>query len=925
MVIGVDARLPMTGVCRSDQGNMRKSSSALYVSRRVAAGMALLLLGGLGARAHGQQPAEPSDINPVNGEVVYLIDQASGLQADLNGGSTSAGANLLLETRSFTSLTQRWALTRVGSAWVISNLSDGLCLDASSGSGGTSTVQNPCAPASTTQQWTLNATSNGYVTLTNSGTGLLLDASGTAADAQLVQTAEAETATQSQQWLLRPVFFRGVDNALLEKQEEERATAGLPWWQDAGQAEDVLAILKDHGVNLVRVRPTSAPPYSTLTLNGSSGIPATCTGNGCYAETDAVDLDLAKRAKQLGMAVELTVLFDGGSSNAIPGAWSSDSLTQAETDLYNYVKAEVEAYRSAGAMPDMVTIGNEVDTGFLGSLGSPTGSNFGPFAALEKQGMQAVLDAASDTSLGPALPPPLRCIHITPAWDLTNFFGYVNSNGIPYDAMCQSYYPFDHGPLTAAQASAANPNNQPVEQTALTNAATTIGKPIFVIEAAEHYEGGFEAADPWYPETMAGQRQFFIDLTSVLRGLPNHLGMGLEYWDPAGVNIPGSGGYTNGDGATDATYVWNGLTLFDNADTSGSSQSSAPTYSAVLEGVDALGGRLDPTLAYKLVNLANGQVLGATGSAALGTAADSGVESPAQQWTISSNGDGTFQIANGNTSSGPAVLDGGGSTTAGSTVGVAAASTGSATQAWNLLSAGNGTYAIVNKLSGLVLAAGSGIEQTAASSANTDWITPASQAQQWQIVPVYLSSGTVSAPPSFSLAGTPSSLTLSAGGSGTVNLTLTPVGGYAGTITMSCTTTLANVGCTFSPSSYMADGSNTVLTGTVAIASSGSATLAQPEFGGGRGGFTAAMVWVLPVGLLVVLARRRKDGRLGLMVLGALLVLATGVTACSGGGGSGSGGGGGGGSQPVTGTVTVTAAGSAGNVMQTLNVTVTVE
>lgn len=874
--------------------------------------------------ALGQQPAEPSDINPVSGEMVYLVNQASGLQADLNNGSTAGGDKPLLEARSFTSLTQRWALTRVGSAWLISNVSNGLCLDAGSGSGATTTVQNPCTPATATQQWTLSATADGYATVTNRGTGLVLDASGTAAGATLAQTAASGSATQSQQWLLRPAFFRGVDNALLEKQEEERAAAGLPWWQDAGQAQDVLAILKNHGVNTLRERPTSAPPYATLTLNGSSGIPATCTGNGCYAETDAVDLDLAKRAKQLGMAVELTLLFDGGSSNAIPETWSGDSLTQAESDLYNYVKAEVEAYRSAGAMPDMVTIGNEVDTGFLGSLGSPTGSNFGPFAALEKQGMQAVLDAASDTSLGPALPAPLRCIHVTPAWDLTNFFGYVNSNGIPYDAMCQSYYPFDHGPLTAAQASVSNPNNQPVEQTVLTNAATSIGKPIFVIEAAEHYEGGFGSADPWYPETMAGQRQFFIDLTKVLKGLPNHLGMGLEEWDPAGVNIPRSGGYTNGDGATDATYVWNGLTLFDNAETSGSSQSSAANYSAVLEAVDALGGRLDPTLTYKLVNVASGQVLGTVGTTTLGTAADSGAESPAEQWTITSNGDGTFQIANGNTSGGQVVLDGGGSTTVGSTVGVAASSSGSATQAWNILTTGNGTYALVNKLSGFVLAAGSGIEQTAAASANTDWITPASQAEQWQLVPVYLSSGMVSAPPGFSLAGTPSSLTLSAGGSGTVNLTLTPVGGYAGTIKMSCTTTLANVGCTFSPSSYTADGSNTALTGSVSIASSGSAMLARPALGGS---LWRTAAWLLPIGLLTLGSWKRRGGKnASLWLLAVLLGCAVGLSACSGGSSGGGGSVGGGGlTQPVTGTVTVTAAGSTGNVTQTLTVTLTVD
>src|ERR1017187_8009547 len=104
-------------------------------------------------------------------------------------------------------------------------------------------------------------------------------------------------ATQSQQWLLRPAFFRGVDNALLEKQEAARAALGLSWWQDAGQQQDVLDIFKNHGVNMVRLRPTSVPPYA----NASQ---AQCSGNACYAETEAQDLDLAKRAKNLGMSVE---------------------------------------------------------------------------------------------------------------------------------------------------------------------------------------------------------------------------------------------------------------------------------------------------------------------------------------------------------------------------------------------------------------------------------------------------------------------------------------------------------------------------------------------------------------------------------------------------------------------------------------------
>jgi arabinogalactan endo-1,4-beta-galactosidase len=420
----------------------------------------------------------------------------------------------------------------------------------------------------------------------------------TAAGTFVNLTPRSGVATQSQQWLLRPTFFRGIDNALLEKQEAARASTGLTWWKDAGQPQDVLAMLKNHGVNMVRIRPSSAPPYSNPSQTG-------CTGNACYAETDAEDLDLAKRTKNLGMSLELTVLFDGGSSASVPPAWANHTLTQLQTDIYNYVKAEVLAYRQAGTMPDLISIGNEVDTGFLGSLGSPTGADFGGFAALQVQAMQAVKDAAADTSIGPAIPPPLTCIHVTPAWDLTQFFTLANQNNIPYDAVCQSYYPIFHGPLTDAQAAASNPGNKPVEQDVLIAAANNLGKPIFIIETGEHYEKGFQANDPWYaPPSIAMQGQFLTDLESVQKALPNSLGMGIEYWNPAGVNIPNlSGGFFNGDNLADAIYVWNGMELFNNADSSGTTNVNDPNYSELLPALDTLGSKRDSATKRKAVTL----------------------------------------------------------------------------------------------------------------------------------------------------------------------------------------------------------------------------------------------------------------------------------------------------------------------------------
>jgi arabinogalactan endo-1,4-beta-galactosidase len=905
--------------------------------RALVPALALALALACASPARAQQPAEPVDPTPINGETYYLINQLSGLQADLDGGaSAAAGTAAIVATRSFTSLTQRWALTHLpGGKWAVSNLSTGLCLDTASSGATNSAVQNTCALSTATQQWTLTAASNGYATLTNASTGLVLDVSGgsSSSGSVLVETALGASPTQSQLWLLRPVFFRGVDTALLEKQEADRVALNTPWWQDAGQSADLLAILKNHGVNTVRIRPTSTPPYQTLTLNGSSAIPATCTGNGCYAEVDSADLNVAKRAKQLGLSVELTLFFDGGSSSSIPGAWSTDNLTQLESDVYAYVKSEIESYRSAGVMPDLVSIGNEVDTGLFGSLASP-GTSFSNFAAVEQQAMQAVLDASSDTSIGAAIPPPLRCIHITPAWNLSSFFSEAASNNIPFDAICQSYYPIYHGPLTAAQAAASNPGNQPVEQTVLT-AAAGIGVPIFVIETGEHYEDGFDANDPWYPATVAGQRQFLIDLDSVLKGLPNRLGMGMDYWDAEGVNTPASGGgFTNGDGDANATYTWNGLTIFDNADTSGTTETSAANYSAILAGADALGGKIDPTLSYVMVNVSSGELLSTAGQAVnggtpLGLVAGDGGATLDQQWSITSNGDGYFQIANLGVASGsPAqALDNSGSTASGAAVVLNPASSGDASQEWNLVTAGSGQYTLVNKASGLVLAAsGSGaIQQQSPASTSLDWITPTGNAQLWQVVPIHITEGAAAPPPNptFTLSPGQSSLSLTTSASSSVSLTLAPSGGYQGTVSMSCASTLSGLTCSFNPASYSLPGTNSSVTGSVTITAP--ATVATLHPNPARSISPAALCWLPGAFCLLFAAATRKRALRRLrseffFVVFALLLASAGMTACGGsGGGTGPTP-----PQSETGTVTVTAAGSSGNVSQSVAIAVTV-
>jgi arabinogalactan endo-1,4-beta-galactosidase len=634
--------------------------------------------------AGAQQPREPLDVHPLDGEAYYVINQHSGLQAD--SSVSSGSARVTQETWDFRESSQRWMFARAADgSWAIENVGAQKCLaDALQ-----RTELIDCG-VSIRNRWRLIPSANGYYTIRNRDTRRLLDvtAEATAPAAALVTSAETERRPQSQLWLLRPAVFRGMDNALLEKQEALRVSQNTPWWKDAGFSQDVLSIFRNHGINMIRLRPSSAPPYVDPSVTG-------CQGNACFAETESQDLDLARRAKNLGMSIELTLLFDGGSSRSVPSAWAADTLQQAQADLYAYVKAEVERYRSAGVMPDLISIGNEVDTGFLGALGSPTGAQFGNFAALQISGMQAVKDAASDPAVGPPLPRPLTCIHITPAWDLTSFFTLVKDNGIPYDVICQSYYPFFHGPLTDAQAMMANPFAKPVEQDALMNAVAQIGKPIFLIETGEHYENGFDANDPWYSPSVSNQRQFLLDLQGVMNGLPDNSSMGIEYWDGAGVNILADGGpfYFNGGFPPDSIYIWNGLTLFDNADSSGSSNQEDPGYSQLLSGIDALGGKLDQERKYKLVT-SSGNVLSLSGHHVV-FELDSVATTSREQWVIHSTGDGFFQVGNAQMTGPPLVLDGHDVDNT-----IAASPDNNPTQQWDVRSLGNGVFQLINRASG---------------------------------------------------------------------------------------------------------------------------------------------------------------------------------------------------------------------------------
>src|SRR4051794_14788615 len=201
---------------------------------------AMLTVHGAAARAAVSQPPPPVDPSPLDGDTEYLVNQASGLQAAV------AGDAAVVAPRSFSDLGQRWAMTRLTDGnWQISNVGDHRCLD---GAGLAS-----CRAGAASQEWSFTYVSNGYSTLTNVAAQRVLDVSA----GKL--TLSAANGAQTQLWEYRPTYFRGNDSSLQSKAEADRVFAT---WGPGGHAaslpgQALLQVLKDNGLNMVRVRPAS--------------------------------------------------------------------------------------------------------------------------------------------------------------------------------------------------------------------------------------------------------------------------------------------------------------------------------------------------------------------------------------------------------------------------------------------------------------------------------------------------------------------------------------------------------------------------------------------------------------------------------------------------------------------------------------------
>jgi arabinogalactan endo-1,4-beta-galactosidase len=163
---------------------------------------------------------------------------------------------------------------------------------------------------------------------------------------------------------------------------------------DGTEQKDILEILKDHKFNCIRLRlfvdptakvpETSESPYST---KGYCGLEPTVA--------------FGKKIKDAGMMFLLDfhysdVWADPGKQYK-PMSWRSLSYPELVKKVRSYTKESLEAFKKAGALPDMVQVGNEIVGGMIWPDGST--SNMKQFAELVNAGIDGVKDVSDDIEI----------------------------------------------------------------------------------------------------------------------------------------------------------------------------------------------------------------------------------------------------------------------------------------------------------------------------------------------------------------------------------------------------------------------------------------------------------------------------------------------------------------------------------------------
>lgn len=392
---------------------------------------------------------------------------------------------------------------------------------------------------------------------------------GVTSNTEKVNVVEAPISVQKVEGLSED-FIHGVDISSYLSVVE----SGAKYYDENGKEQNLFKLLKDGGVNWVRLRVWNCPfpidkngNYKYVGADGVTEYEASAVteagrsangmmqyklksdGTQVYRQTYGAgicDVDTAavigKLATQYGMKVLIDFHYSDfwadPKKQRVPKAWEGMSLEEKETALYDFTKTSLETLIDAGVDVGMVQVGNEINNGMAGETDSAN------VCTLLKKGSQAVRDVASGKSQK-----MLVAVHYTDPQNEGYQYGKateLKNAGVDYDVFATSYYPFWHGStdqLTANLQAIAKEFDKKVMVAEVSYAWT--------MEDGDGYGNVVYsgAGDQTYGYSMdaEGQAAAVRDAIAAIAAIGDK-GIGTFYWEPAWIPVDEKQWKLNGSG-----------------------------------------------------------------------------------------------------------------------------------------------------------------------------------------------------------------------------------------------------------------------------------------------------------------------------------------------------------------------------------------
>jgi len=286
-------------------------------------------------------------------------------------------------------------------------------------------------------------------------------------------------------------FAKGADVSWITQME----ASGYRWYNDNGTQQDVLQILKDHGMNTIRLRVWVNP------AGGWNGV------NDLVAK--------AIRARNAGFRIMIDFHYsdswaDPGKQTK-PAAWRTHTFQQLMADVYQHTFNTMNTLATNGIFPEFVQVGNETNNGMLWEEGRAS-SNMQNYAWLVNSGYDAVKAVSPNSKV---------IVHVSNGYDNGLFrwnFDGLRNNGARWDIIGMSLYPEPGNWQTL--------NNQTISN--LNDMRSRYGKGVMIVEV------GMSSTE------VTAAKAFLQDIITRSR---NAGGLGVLYWEPQAYNWQG---YTKG-------------------------------------------------------------------------------------------------------------------------------------------------------------------------------------------------------------------------------------------------------------------------------------------------------------------------------------------------------------------------------------------